>query len=71
MKGKRILLAVGLMLTLATVLPLRAQDGCDDSPEDPTVLLALAGGAGTLAAGIWRARKRTPRNNGATVRKQP
>jgi XrtJ-associated TM-motif-TM protein len=61
MNWKRILLTVGFMLIMAAVLPLRAQGGCDDSPENPTLVLALVGGAGTLAAGIWRARKRTPR----------
>jgi XrtJ-associated TM-motif-TM protein len=27
-------------------LPLHAQTGCGDSPENPTVVLALVGGAG-------------------------
>jgi XrtJ-associated TM-motif-TM protein len=35
-------------------LPLRAQNGCVDSPEDPTVVLALVSGAGVLAARLWR-----------------
>jgi XrtJ-associated TM-motif-TM protein len=39
-------------------LPLRAQTGCVDSPEDPTLALALVGGAGALLAGVWRSRKR-------------
>jgi XrtJ-associated TM-motif-TM protein len=41
-------------LMLALALPLRAQTGCDDSPEDPTIVLALVGSAGALAAGVWR-----------------
>jgi XrtJ-associated TM-motif-TM protein len=53
---KRILLAAMFALTLAIALPLRAQTGCDDSPEDPTVLLALVGGAGALAVTL-RARR--------------
>ena len=51
--------ALLLALTLAAVaLPLRAQTGCDDSPEDPTIVLALVGGAGALAASLRAARKR-------------
>lgn len=51
--------ALLLALTLAAVaLPLRAQTGCDDSPEDPTIVLALVGGAGALAASVRAARKR-------------
>lgn len=51
-------LSLGFALVLFIALPLRAQTGCVDSPEDPTVVLALVGGAGTLAAGLWRARRR-------------
>jgi XrtJ-associated TM-motif-TM protein len=58
MNGKRIFLAVGFMLMVAAVLPLRAQSGCDDSPEDPTLILALVGSAGALACGLWARRKR-------------
>jgi XrtJ-associated TM-motif-TM protein len=43
---------------LAVALPLRAQTGCDDSPEDPTVILALVGGAGDLVAGLRTSRSR-------------
>jgi XrtJ-associated TM-motif-TM protein len=51
--------ALLLALTLAAVaLPLRAQTGCDDSPEDPTIVLALVGGVGALAASVRAARKR-------------
>ena len=45
MNLKRTFLAVGFTLLLATVLPLRAQSGCVDSPEDPTIVLALVGTA--------------------------
>jgi XrtJ-associated TM-motif-TM protein len=38
------LLGCGFFLLVA--LPLRAQTGCGDSPENPTVVLALVGGAG-------------------------
>jgi len=45
------------MLFTATAT-LRAQTGCADSPEDPTIALALLGGAGALAANVWRSRRR-------------
>jgi len=40
----------------AVVLPARAQSGCDDSPEDPTVILALVGSVGAVAAGMMKSR---------------
>ncbi len=54
---KKALLAVSFTLILAAALPLRAQDGCVDSPEDPTVLLALVAGGGALAANLLRSRR--------------
>jgi len=56
MNLKKMLLLFGFTLMLAVALPLRAQTGCDDSPEDPTLVLALVSGAGALAAGVWRSR---------------
>jgi len=53
---RRYSLLLALMLA-AAAFPLRAQTGCDDSPEDPTIVLALVGGAGALAASL-RARRR-------------
>lgn len=48
-----------LALMLATVvLPLRAQTGCTDSPEDPTIVLGLAGGAGAWVAIVRASRSR-------------
>lgn len=58
MNLKKTLLAVGFALMIAVALPLRAQTGCDDSPEDPTIVLALVGGAGAFVAGVWRTRSR-------------
>jgi XrtJ-associated TM-motif-TM protein len=58
MNTKRMLLAAGFGLMLAMALPLRAQTGCDDSPEDPTAVLALVAGAGALAASVRAARRR-------------
>lgn len=50
-----VLLAAMLM---AVVLPVHAQDGCDDSPESPTIVLAMVGGIGVLAVGLRAARNR-------------
>ena len=58
MNPKRILFNAAFALLLIPALPLRAQTGCADSPEDPTIVLALVGGAGALAVGIWRSRRR-------------
>jgi XrtJ-associated TM-motif-TM protein len=58
MTMKRILSYIGLALMLGTALNLRAQGGCVDSPEDPTLALALVAGAGALVAGVWRGRHR-------------
>ena len=56
---RRYAFLLALMLT-AAVLPLRAQTGCTDSPEDPTIVLALVGGVGALIASarVTRNRKR-------------
>ena len=54
---RRYALLLALMLA-AVVLPLRAQTGCTDSPEDPTIVLALVGGAGALVASARAARIR-------------
>lgn len=56
MNLKKTLFALGFAAMLAMALPLRAQTGCDDSPEDPTIVLALVGGAGALVAGIRASR---------------
>jgi len=55
---KKTIFAIAFSLLLTAALPLRAQNGCVDSPEDPTVFLALVGGAGALIAGIRAARNR-------------
>ncbi len=54
---RRYALLLALLLA-AVVLPLRAQTGCDQSPEDPTIVLALVGGAGALVASARAARSR-------------
>lgn len=56
---KKTILPFAFALMLAAALPLlRAQTGCDDSPEDPTVILALVGGAGAMGAGLWSLRRK-------------
>jgi XrtJ-associated TM-motif-TM protein len=47
-------------LLLLVAVPLHAQTGCTDSPENPTVVLALVGSAGALfstARARWKARR--------------
>jgi XrtJ-associated TM-motif-TM protein len=56
---RRYAFLLALMLA-AVVLPLRAQTGCEDSPEDPTIVLALVGGAGVLVASLRASRSRKP-----------
>jgi XrtJ-associated TM-motif-TM protein len=48
---------LGLMVA-AAALPLRAQTGCVDSPEDPTIVLALVSGIGAVAVSSRTARGR-------------
>ncbi len=46
---KKLTFITAVVLTLLAVsLPLYAQSGCGDSPENPTFVLALAGAAGVL-----------------------
>ena len=51
---------LGCALILLIAAPLQAQTGCTDSPENPTVVLALMGGAGALFSTV-RARMRARR----------
>ena len=60
MNTKKTALIIGLAVMLGMAQWLRAQTGCDDSPEDPTIILALLAGAGAFATGVWRSRSRTP-----------
>jgi len=55
--NKKTLLGIGFLL-FAIALPLCAQTGCDDSPEDPTLFLALVAGAGAMAVTFFRTRRR-------------
>jgi XrtJ-associated TM-motif-TM protein len=69
MKLRKILFAVGLAALVAMALPLHAQTGCDDSPEDPSIVLALIGSAGFAGARLWRTRRRmrSPYRNSAAI----
>lgn len=53
MKKSLYVLFGGLLLVAA--MPLCAQSGCGDSPENPTAILALVGSAGAAVA-LLRAR---------------
>jgi XrtJ-associated TM-motif-TM protein len=44
------LMFLGFALLLCVTLPLHAQNGCTDSPENPTAILALVGSAGAFFA---------------------
>ncbi len=60
---KSSLVLTGIALLLAVALPIHAQGGCIDSPENPTVVLALVGSAGVFVASA-RARFKARRNSG-------
>jgi XrtJ-associated TM-motif-TM protein len=56
---KNVLLLLSLLCALTVAVPARAQGGCDDSPENPTLVLAgLAGGAYAISAVRTRLRAR-------------
>jgi len=42
------LLLFGLVLLVTAAVPLYAQDGCINSPENPTAILAVIGSAGAF-----------------------
>jgi XrtJ-associated TM-motif-TM protein len=55
---KKFFLLTALILALAT-LPARAQGGCDDTPENPTLILAgLASGVFAVSTARTRFRAR-------------
>ena len=54
------LVVLGVAFMLLVAAPLRAQTGCTDSPENPTGVLALVGGAGALFSAV-RARMKARR----------
>jgi XrtJ-associated TM-motif-TM protein len=54
---------VWAVAVLAVAIPAQAQSGCADSPENPTVVLALVGSAGALFSSL-RARVKARRRSG-------
>jgi XrtJ-associated TM-motif-TM protein len=57
-------LLLGFALLLAVALPLHAQGGCDNSPENPTAILAVVGSAGAFFASARariKARRQSPK----------
>jgi XrtJ-associated TM-motif-TM protein len=51
---------VGCAVVLLVAMPVYGQTGCTDSPENPTAVLALVGGAGAIFSAV-RARMRRGR----------
>jgi len=62
---KKAILSLALALPLILALPARAQSGCEDSPENPTLVLAgLAGGVFAVSSIRTRVRaRRAPKQN--------
>lgn len=60
--NKSVQLCFWSAVLLLVAAPLHAQSGCTDSPENPTVVLALVGSAGALFSTV-RARLRARRNS--------
>jgi XrtJ-associated TM-motif-TM protein len=65
---KKLFMLLGFTLFLSAALPLHAQGGelgtgtCDDSPENPTIVLAVVGSAGAFLASA-RSRMKARRNS--------
>jgi XrtJ-associated TM-motif-TM protein len=55
MKSLKFLFTVGIVLIAASPLLLHAQTGCEDSPENPTAVLALLGSV--AAFGVYAKRR--------------
>jgi len=59
---KILFLLVGIALLSSVALPLHAQDGCVNSPENPTAILAVVGSAGAFFVSV-RARIKARRSS--------
>jgi XrtJ-associated TM-motif-TM protein len=59
---KTFLVLAGIALLSSVALPLHAQDGCVNSPENPTAILAVVGSAGAFFVSA-RARIKARRNS--------
>jgi XrtJ-associated TM-motif-TM protein len=60
---KSMIVFLGCAVMVLVAAPLYGQTGCTDSPENPTVVLALVGGAGAVFSAV-RARIRARRKSG-------
>jgi XrtJ-associated TM-motif-TM protein len=60
---KSMIVFLGCAVMVLVAAPLYGQTGCTDSPENPTVVLALVGGAGALFSAV-RSRIRARRKSG-------
>ena len=49
---KKIVVFAAFVMLVVAASPLHAQTGCADSPENPTILLALVGSAGAAASAL-------------------
>jgi len=49
---KTFLVLAGIALLSSVALPMYGQDGCVNSPENPTAILAVVGSAGALFASV-------------------
>jgi XrtJ-associated TM-motif-TM protein len=49
---------------LLVAVPLHAQSGCTDSPENPTAVLAIVGSAGALFSTVRARMKARKKNSG-------
>jgi XrtJ-associated TM-motif-TM protein len=59
---KTCLILAGIALLSSVALPLHAQDGCINSPENPTAILAVVGSAGAFFVSV-RARIKARRSS--------
>jgi XrtJ-associated TM-motif-TM protein len=62
---KKYALLLGFALLLFVAHPLHAEDGCENSPENPTAILAVVGSAGAFLASA-RARVKARRSKEST-----
>lgn len=62
------LLFISCLLVVAA--PLHAQSGCTDSPENPTIVLALVGSAGGLFSAVRSRMKARHRRSGQSASEQ-
>jgi len=64
MNRLKFLIAFGIVLIATSAVRLHAQTGCEDSPENPTVVLALLGSVAAFGVhaqrrfSAWRANRK-------------